>query len=604
MKNKPERNTTKQKFHSHSLKGLVNVSVSVGITAALLICISYVSAQKNPVDVQATDFVLDVVALYLNVEETDEALEVLERLRATFPDDYDLKLYLGVALCKKHDYDAAFKEFQEIENMLNLRISGKLRRYFAFSYKNRGLLHFGRGISLLFAKEDFKAAKSKFISAIKKKYDETNARYLLIYSCLKLKDFKRADKELDNLLEKKEMDEKDYILKGYLDYNRGLEEKAVSSFKKALEINPGLIQAQKSLARISYNRGEWEDAIEIWSSVIDKIPEDFECGLNMGRAYFHLGRLEEAKQQFGKLHISVPVEKYSPWKIPLALSPMEDWTKFNVEYQVDYEDLIKKKNLENLKAGRAGPHGLAAFFLNEKALVILRTEGKIDEAIKILLLAHGIDETGFIVSYNLGQLYFNSGDLKKAEKFALEAAQNKQNFLGTHDLLGNIYFKQGRYEEALEEFSRVIEISESDAQGHYNLGCAFFELKDLKNAEEEWKKATQYAAQTPIKEKEEKYSRDERGYSLIVRKRSVAYRARISLGSLYERKNFIEEAIREHGRAVKLEPNNPEAYFELGRIYFKQKSWEKARFYLEKHIDLGGLNQEEARRLLKSLGGQ
>jgi tetratricopeptide (TPR) repeat protein len=601
MKHQPEKNTTRQKFHSHSLKELVNISV--GITVALLICISYVSAQKSPEDVQATDFVSDVVALYLNVGETEEALEILKRLRATFPDDYDLKLYLGVALCKKHDYEAAFKEFQKIENTLNLRISRKLRRYFAFSYKHRGLLYFGRGITLLFAKEDFRAAKSKFISAIKKKYDETNARYLLIYSCLKLKDFKRADKELDELLEKKEMDEVDYILKGYLDYNRGLEEKAVSSFKKALEINPDLIQAQKNLACIYYNRGEWEDGIEIWSSVIDKIPEDFECGLNIGRAYFHLGRLEEAKQQFEKLNISVPVEKYSPGKIPLALSPMEDWIEFNVEYQVDYEDLIKQKNLEKLKARSAGPHRLAAFFLNEKALVTLRTEGKIDEVIKILLLAHGIDETGFIVSYNLGQLYFNSGDFKKAEEFALKTVQHKENFLGTHDLLGNIYFKKGRYEEALEEFSRVIEISESDAQGHYNLGCAFWELKDLKNAEEEWEKAAQYAAQTPMKEKEEKYSRDERGYSLIVRKRSVAYRAHISLGSLYERKNFIEEAITEHEIAVKLEPNNPEAYFELGRIYFNQKSWEKAKFYLKKHIDLGGRNQEEARRLLKSLGG-
>jgi len=603
MKNKSEENTTRQKFHPHGFKRKVSDSVPVGIIVALLICISYVSAQKSPEDVQATDFVLDVVALYLNVGEIEEALEVLKRLRATFPDDYDLKLYSGVALCKKHDYEAAFKEFQKIENTLDLRISRKLRRYFAFSYKNRGLLHFGRGITLLFAKEDFKAAKSKFISAIKKKYDEINARYLLIYSCLKLKDYKRADKELYNLLKKKEMDEVDYIIKGYLDYNRGSEEKAVSSFKKALEIIPDSIQAQTNLACIYYNRGEWEDAIEIWSSVIDKIPEDFECGLNMGRAYFHLGRLEEAKQQFEKLNISVSVEKYSPGKIPLALSPMEVWTEFNVEYRVDYEELVNQENLEELKARRAGPHRLAAFFLNEKALVTLRTEGKIDEAIKILLLAHGIDETGFIVSYNLGQLYFNSGDLKKAEEFALKTVQHKQNFLGTHDLLGNIYFKQGRYEEALEEFSRVIEISESDAQGHYNLGCAFWELKDLKNAEEEWKKATQYAAQTPMKEKEEKYSRDERGYSLIVRKRSVAYRTHISLGSLYERKNFIKEAITEHERAVKLEPNNPEAYFELGRIYFNQKSWEKAKFYLKKHIDLGGQNQEEARRLLKSLGG-
>lgn len=603
MKNQSGKNTIRQKLHSHILKKSVNVSVSIGIGVALLICVPSVSAQKSPGDVQATDFVLDVVALYLNVEEIDDALEVLERLRDTFPEDYDVKLYLGVALCKKHDYEAAFKEFQEIDNTFNLRISRKLRRYFAFSFKNRGLLHFGRGITLLFAKEDFKAAKSKFISAIKNKYDEINARYLLIYSCLKLKDYKRAEKELRKLLGKKEMDEVDYIIKGYLDYHRGLEEEAVSSFKKALEIHPDQIQAQKNLACIHYNRGEWEDAIEIWSSVIEKIPEDFECGLNIGRAYFHLGRLEEAKQQFEKLKISTPVENYNPGKIPLTLSPMEDWTKFHIKYQVDYEDLIKQENLEKLKENRAGPPRLAAFFLNEKALLTLRTERKVDEAIKILLLAYGIDETGFIVSYNLGQLYFNSENFKKAEEFALKTVQHKENFLETHDLLGNIYFKQGRYEEALKEFSRVIEISESDAQGHYNLGCVFWELRDLENAEVEWKKAVGYAVQTPMKEKEEKYFRDERGYSLIVRKRSVTYRAHISLGSLYEGKNFIKDAIRENEKAMKLDPNNPEAYFELGRIYFNTESWEKAKFYLKKHIDLGGQNQEEARRLLKSLGG-
>ncbi|MEW6457178.1 MAG: tetratricopeptide repeat protein [Acidobacteriota bacterium] len=544
-----------------------------------------ISAQDKEGDLINKDFLLDLVAGLLKLDRIDEAVDVLNKLSASFPENYDIRLYRGIALCMKKDYESAFYEFQKIDNSLDLqkRTRGHIRplraddmalaavslqkERFTFSPKNTGLLYFGRGVTLIILKEDYKTAAGKLTSAIKKGYDEANVRYLLIHLYLKLKDYKKADEELKRLSERKGMDEVDYFIKGYLHYQRGLEKDAISFFKKAIEINSNLMEAKKNLACIYYNKGEWEKAAEIWKSVLEMAPEDIESKLNIARAYFYLGRLDEAKKQFETLNISIPIEKYSPKKIPLIFIPLENWIKFNVRYQIDYEALLKYGvDIEKLRKMGVKPSMVSAT-LNERALLILRTEGKIEEAIKILELATQIDRTSFFINYNLGQLYFNSGKLEKAKEYALKAIQNKKNFLEAHDLLGNVYFKEGKYNDALEEFKRVVEISESDAQGHYNLGCAYWALNELEKAEEEWRKAIIFDKQRLSKEKEEKFIEDGLSISMIVRKVPVSYRAHISLASLYERKDLIEDTIKEYEKAVETEPNNPEAYFELGRVH-------------------------------------
>jgi len=241
-----------------------------------------------------------------------------------------------------------------------------------------------------------------------------------------------------------------------------------------------------------------------------------------------------------------------------------------------------------------------AVFLNKKALSVLRTEGNIEEAIRILNLAYQADKTAYFVSYNLGKLYIGKGDLKKAKEFALRAISYKNDYIKAHDLLGNICFKQGKYEDALREYKKVTEISEADVQAHYNLGIVYWVLKDLENAETEWRKVIEYESSKAIKG-ERKFFQEGFSSSLTVLGESFTYSALLSLGSLYETKAQIEDAIGEYETAVELDPYNPSAYFELGRIYVKQKSWEKARFYLEKHIDLGGRYQERANQLLNSL---
>lgn len=589
-----------QKEPSLNLKRKINkILVSILFVSAFLIFSARGFAQKSKLDVDATDFVLDLIALYLNVEEIDEAIERLEKLIDIYPGDYDIRLYMGIALFIKQNFEAAYKEFYEIERMLEW--GRNFGRFIAFSLKNKGLLDFGRGLTSLLHKKDFKAAKNYFIAALKHGYDKVNVRYLLVYSCVELQNYQKADDELNELFNRKEMSDIDYFVKGYLRYQQDRRNEAVSLMKTALEINPDLTEAKKNLAAIYYNSGQWEKAIDIWKPIIEEFPEDFDSRLNMARAYFQLGQLEEAKQQFEKLNISIPVEDHSYKQISLIFIPWKEWTKFNIEYRVDYESLMEGKNLKKFKRRGLQSSRLATVFLNEKAVYVLREKGDVEEAVKILELAHMINDTAYIVSYNLGQLYSNLGDVEKAEQCARKAIQQKKDFLEAYDLVGNIYFKQGKYLEALEEFSRVIKISKCDTQGHYNLGCVYWVLKDLNNAEKAWKKAVECEMSEVKKEKEKRLDQDGWDFTVIVRWKPVAYRALIALGYLYEKKGLIQEALKAYDRAVKREPDNPEAYFELGRIYFGRGLSEKARFNLEKHINLGGHHQEKANQLLNSL---
>jgi len=150
-------------------------------------------------------------------------------------------------------------------------------------------------------------------------------------------------------------------------------------------------------------------------------------------------------------------------------------------------------------------------------------------------------------------------------------------------------------------FKKVIEIYPEDAMGHYNLGCTYWALDDWENAEMEWKKAVEYEKVAKEREERATVSNDQLSISLIVVRRPVAYRAHSSLGLLYLKKNLKDKAKEEFEKAIELEPSDPEPYYELGKMYQAKKDIEKAIFYYEKYLYLGGKKEAEVKELLKSL---
>ncbi len=305
-----------------------------------------------------------------------------------------------------------------------------------------------------------------------------------------------------------------------------------------------------------------------------------EVRLQLANLYLKQSKKDEAEEQLKKISSRV---------IPFpSLHPI----KFEIYHRLKYHDnrLI------------AALHGT---FLKELE------KGKIDEAIKALEKSLVVDERPFLTNHNLALLYYDVEKIEKAETYCARALWykdfykvSKEDAAGCHDLMGNIFCHQKRYDKALLEFKNMLEIDERNATGHYNLGIAYYALGDRQNAEQKWRKAIEYEQVTAKSEKERAISKSQLDVSVVVRKKSISFMSHMALSQLYLDQNLLEKAEEECERAISLKPSNPRPYLTMAKISITTEEIEKAASYLDKYLYLGGKKNKDVYSLLNLIKKQ
>lgn len=125
------------------------------------------------------------------------------------------------------------------------------------------------------------------------------------------------------------------------------------------------------------------------------------------------------------------------------------------------------------------------------------------------------------------------------------------------------FFNDGRYDEAIESFKRVIEKFPDNYEGYNNLGLSYLKNNNLDQAVDTLEKAIGLKPDSP----------------------SVYF----ALGESYFAKGESEKAIRSFSEAIELDPDNPMAFYNLGIIYYRQDENEEAIRAFDRAIEL---NQE------------
>lgn len=242
--------------------------------------------------------------------------------------------------------------------------------------------------------------------------------------------------------------------------------------------------------------------------------------------------------------------------------------------------------------------------------------GRLDEAIAKLEKILEVDEDSPEVNHNLALLYFDLAELEEAKVKHLEKAEifcgrtlwfhqlykpNHEDRLRYLDLMGNIYFFQGNYERSKEIFLDMLSTDPKDAQTHYNLGCVYYRQRFLDLAESEWQKAIDLDRKKLKWQADEDSSEKEMSYTVTVRKKSVSFIARTSLGRLYLEKNQPGKAVAVLEEAIKLKPNDAEPYLDLARACHCVGLDKKTHSYLERYLFLGGSKKkaEELKALIR-----
>ncbi len=272
---------------------------------------------------------------FLEQGKIDEALLLLNRKIKRYPYNYDCHLYVGLAYYLKGDFNKSFDVLQKVEfetekmeKAKGTLTAGKKLESFGqedaflaqrggvvFSKGRKGILKFALG--MLYKKnKDYENARKKFSDSLKYNYPEVEARKQLCVVYGYLKDYKKAQSELEQILKKAQKDDGLIFIEGFLSYGLKDEAHALECFSK---VSNSILAAKRNLALIYYNQGDYQEALSIWQEILDQFPSDVDSLKNSGRAYFHLGQQEKAQEQFDKIGLKIKVEKYSPKKIDLIL---------------------------------------------------------------------------------------------------------------------------------------------------------------------------------------------------------------------------------------------------------------------------------------------
>ncbi len=238
--------------------------------------------------------------------------------------------------------------------------------------------------------------------------------------------------------------------------------------------------------------------------------------------------------------------------------------------------------------------------------------GILDRAVEELQLAARLKDDDLQVHYLLALIYSTQKDYDRAaweyeyilKKFSTVEPQN----IAIYSYLGQLYYSQRKYDQAVVQFEHILEIDPKNTDVMYLLGSLYLETGRKDKAIQVLKKALTIDPNhdgclntlgyiyvednVHLDEAEELIKK-----ALAVQPDNGAYLD--SLGWLYYKKGQYPEALKTLKKAAKA-LEDPVIYEHIGDVYFKMSSFEDARRYWQKSLDL--MPQYEAvRKKLESL---
>lgn len=104
---------------------------------------------------------------------------------------------------------------------------------------------------------------------------------------------------------------------------------------------------------------------------------------------------------------------------------------------------------------------------------------------------------------NLGEAYYNIGDLNRAEYYYLEALKRKANFVNAQRGLGQTYLKKHRPKDAIFYLEKAVKGAPNSAAIYFDLADAYKMVQDKEKSIHAYEKVIELAPNSPLAEKAE-----------------------------------------------------------------------------------------------------
>ena len=414
----------------------------------------------------------------------------------------------------------------------------------------------------------------------------------------------------------------DWVEKGRAFLTAGRFQEAIGAFAKAIELDPkeGWVYLNRGAA---YGElGDHRQAIRDYDKAIELDPKDALAYVGRGNAYSMLGDHRQAIRDYDR---------------GIALAPDNSWAYYNIAC---IYSLQNKTDMACQWLKQAIEKGFKDWerLKNDEDFGNIRNTSCFREIIRKVISSPLPVDKAYKTAYD----QFTKGNVEGAKagfKRFLEGYPKSKYAENAHYWLGECYFAEKKYEEAILEFDEVIKKypkGNKVPDALFRQGMAFLEMKDTINAKlilrevvkrfprsDQANRARKELKNLPLAEEkstqgkneiEKEIAEDERlfqanewfekGYALGAAGKNKegieAYTRAIELnpkyaeayynrGIAYEQEGQYDRAIEDFNKAIAFDPKNEDAYRARGNSYHKAGYLERARSDFLKACELDNI---------------
>lgn len=242
--------------------------------------------------------------------------------------------------------------------------------------------------------------------------------------------------------------------RGNLLRERGDAEGAMASFRAAVRADPGMAEAHNNLAVLLLEKGTGEGATAHFSRALELAPTHRETLLNLAKIHVNLKRSERAIKYLRRFVALEPDHLEARLMLALQYVEMRRFgdarREFGVLVEAQPDDARMRVNYGNVQ----------------------QELGELGPAIEQFMEALRIDESLEGAQYNLAITLRKDDRPREALPFLLAAVKVHPESSTLTNALANIYLDLNRYEDAIREYRRALELRPDFLDPKVNIAAA------------------------------------------------------------------------------------------------------------------------------------
>ncbi len=314
--------------------------------------------------------------------------------------------------------------------------------------------------------------------------------------------------------------------------------------------------------------------------------------VGLGKIALEQGNKAEAENQFAK------ALKASKKKDPYVLTMIAE---AYVEDEASNEQDLNKAIGYLQEAVKRDKNNAMAYVVMGDAYMKLKNGG---EAMTAYDRAIQIDPNYTKAHLRRGQLYTSSRNYNEAEDAYKKVIEIDPQYAPAYRDLGELYYFAGQYDRALSTFKQYVDMAENTPETRAKYASFLFLTKDYKGTLAEVQEVLKTDPNNTTMNRLLAYSYLELGQPEQALQAMENYLSKIDknklissdyeyYGRILAKNGKTEQAIENLNKAIEMQPDKPELYYELANMYASNKQFDKAiEVYSKKQEKLGVANTD------------